>query len=128
MQTSKKLFSTLAYLTMFIFGLQTCGQQFILLDIAEEYGMTKTAMGALSSVGFISGLCSTVLLGGMIDKKNQRLITAVCTGAIAVGSLLVLVVPNFVGLIIGLVIMGFAGQLFAGGGSRHAFQVRSNAL
>lgn len=111
MRTSKRLFSTLAYLTMFIFGLQTCGQQFILLDIAGEYGMNKTAMGALSSVGFISGLCSTVLLGGMIDKKNQRLITAVCTGAIAAGSLLVLVVPNFVGLIIGLVIMGFAGQL-----------------
>ena len=81
MRNSKGLFSTLAYFTMFIFGLQVCGQQFILLDIAEEYGMNNTAMGALSSVGFIAGLCSTVLLGGLIDKKNQRLLTAVCTAA-----------------------------------------------
>ena len=87
MRNSKGFFSTLAYLTMFIFGLQVCGQQFILLDIAEEYAMNNTAMGALSSIGFIAGLCSTVFLGGLIDKKNQRLLTAVCTAAIAAGVL-----------------------------------------
>ena len=69
MRASRSLFSTLAYLTMFIFGLQVCGQQFILLDIAEEYQMNKTAMGALSSVGFITGLCSAVLLAGLSIKK-----------------------------------------------------------
>lgn len=111
MRNSKGLFSTLAYFTMFIFGLQVCGQQFILLDIAEEYGMNNTAMGALSSIGFLAGLCSTVLLGGLIDKKNQRLLTAVCTAAIAVGGLLVLLVPNFIGLVAGLTLMGFAGAL-----------------
>ena len=111
MRNSKGLFSTLAYLTMLIYGLQVCGQQFILLDIAEEYGMNNTAMGALSSVGFIAGLCSTVLLGGLIDKKNQRLLTAVCTAATAVGGLLVLLVPNFIGLVVGQTLMGFAGAL-----------------
>ena len=111
MRNSKGLFSTLAYFTMFIFGLQVCGQQFILLDIAEEYGMNNTAMGALSSVGFIAGLCSTVLLGGLIDKKNQRLLTAVCTAAMVAGSLLILLIPNFSGLVLGLVLIGFAGSL-----------------
>lgn len=111
MRNSKGLFSTLAYFTMFIFGLQVCGQQFILLDIAEEYGMNNTAMGALSSIGFLAGLCSTVLLGGLIDKKNQRLLTAVCTAAIAVGGLLVLLVPNFIGLVAGLTLHGLAGAL-----------------
>ena len=82
---------------MFIFGLQVCGQQFILLDIAEEYQMNKTAMGALSSVGFITGLCSAVLLGGIIDKKDQRLLTGGFTAAIALGGLLVLVIPNLSG-------------------------------
>lgn len=111
MRTSRSLFSTLAYLTMFIFGLQVCGQQFILLDIAEEYQMNKTAMGALSSVGFITGLCSAVLLGGIIDKKDQRLLTGGFTAAIALGGLLVLVIPNFIGLIIGLMLMGFSGTM-----------------
>ncbi len=111
MRNSKGLFSTLAYFTMFIFGLQVCGQQFILLDIAEEYGMNNTAMGALSSIGFIAGLCSTILLGGLIDKKNQRLLSAVCTAAMAVGGLLVLFVPNFIGLVLGLTLIGFAGSL-----------------
>ncbi len=111
MRNSKGAFSTLAYLTMFIFGLQVCGQQFILLDIAEEYQMNKTAMGALSSVGFITGLCSTILLGGLIDKKDQRLITALCTAAIALGGLLVLIIPSFFGLISGLMLMGFAGAM-----------------
>ena len=111
MRNSKSLFSALAYLTMFIFGMQVCGQQFILLDIAEEYEMNKTAMGALSSVGFITGLCSTILLGGLIDKKNQRLLTGVFTAIIALGGLLVLIVPNFMGLIAGLMLMGFAGAM-----------------
>lgn len=111
MRNSKGLFSTLAYFTMFIFGLQICGQQFILLDIAEEYGMNNTAMGALSSIGFIAGLCSTVLLGGLIDKKNQRLLSAVCTAAMAGGALLILLVANFAGLVAGLTLIGFAGSL-----------------
>lgn len=111
MRNSKGLFSALAYFTMFIFGLQVCGQQFILLDIAEEYEMNNTAMGALSSIGFIAGLCSTILLGGLIDKKNQRLLTAVCSACMAAGCLLILLVPNFIGLIIGMTIVGFAGSL-----------------
>ena len=49
MRNSKGFFSTLAYLTMFIFGLQVCGQQFILLDIAEEYAMNNTAMAAVQT-------------------------------------------------------------------------------
>ncbi len=100
------------YFSMLILGIQVIGFQFILADIAREFSMNKTAMGAIAGAQFAPNVIVPLLLGGLVDRVDKRVISMFCAVAYLVGSIVVIFSKSVFMLVAGILILGSGGVMF----------------
>ena len=105
------VFEYTCYMLMLMIGLQLAGYQYSLIYITKEFTLTNTQMGLLTSMQFVPTLLMPLLFGGLLDKYNKRVISAICAVVYCLGSVCVLLSESIVMLAIGIFVLASGGAI-----------------
>lgn len=83
-----KVFPAAMYLAAVLLGMETGGFQYIVLKVAEYYGLSQTAMGSLISIHFIAVVVIPPIFGSVSDRVGKRKITFLFCGVFLLGAVI----------------------------------------
>ena len=87
MTKDKKTVIAAVMIASVLLGLEHGGVQYILLSMAEDFGMNKAAMGSLVSVEFFAVTIAPLVMGVISDRTGKRLVIIIFSAVFFAGAL-----------------------------------------
>ena len=100
------LLFVLLSLMMFALGLQVGGFNLVIDPVAEEYHLSETLKGLLATFQYLAILIAPILFGGFSDRLGRKKVLIAFAFVFLAGCAFTLFVPNAVGFIIGVFLIG----------------------
>ncbi|MGI6665138.1 MAG: MFS transporter [Christensenellaceae bacterium] len=88
MGKKSKIYIWLCYLLSLSSGMQMSGQQFVLVDMKNEFAISNALMAAITSVQLVTSVVMTLIMSGIMDKVDHRKLVVFGGGVSTLGILL----------------------------------------
>lgn len=113
-KSQARLYVLCGYILLFALGFITGGNQLILLDVANEFGLDNTGIGILAAMQYAAMIPATLLFGGLTDRMSKKKVLCIFGTIVAVGTAIGCLAGGAVVVAVSIFIFGIGFALVNG--------------
>ncbi|MBR6134860.1 MAG: MFS transporter [Clostridia bacterium] len=106
-----KIIVIICSLFMLLIGLQIAGFQYLTIYIAEEYEMSGSEIGLISSIQFIPMFAVPLFFGNVLDRYSKKILSAICALCYVAGSLFIILIHSVISLVLGIFVIAVGASV-----------------